>query len=166
LWKEANRLAKTDLPQKEMDVMRLIAMKARAEMNYGQLLAAELMYGSLQRTVSPDSLDTFIGRLVAEEQSASTHNPMLAATYQTVLSKIIGENDQNIVFSLSHFLLISLDVGDRNGLIGSAIGFLVLGLLEIGLKRLHNEGRSYGTRFIRVIIRVSNMVGGLGDGTR
>ena len=93
LWKEANRLAKTDLPQKEMDVMRLIAMKARAEMNYGQLLAAELMYGSLQRTVSPDSLDSFISRLIAEEQSAATHSPMLAATYQTVLSKIIGEND-------------------------------------------------------------------------
>ena len=144
LWKEANRLAKTDLPQKEMEVMRLIAMKARAEDNYGQLLAAELMYGSLQRTVSPDSLDSFVSRLVAEEQSAATHAPMLAATYQTVLSKIIGENDSgsdeaekyrqkalsntHVLSQMdSHILQPFLNLGDDSDIFGhdmlSVIGF-------------------------------------------
>ena len=144
LWKEANRLAKTDLPQKEMEVMRLIAMKARAEDNYGQLLAAELMYGSLQRTVSPDSLDSFVSRLVAEEQSAATHAPMLAATYQTVLSKIIGENDPgsdeaekyrqkalsntHVLSQMdSHILQPFLNLGDDSDIFGhdmlSVIGF-------------------------------------------
>ncbi len=144
LWKEANRLAKTDLPQKEMEVMRLIAMKARAEMNYGQLLTAELMYGSLQRTVSPDSLDSFISRLVAEEQSAATHAPMLAATYQTILSKIIEENDPGsdeaekyrqkalsnpdvLSQTDSHILQPFLNLGDDSDIFGhdmlSVIGF-------------------------------------------
>ena len=144
LWKEANRLAKTDLPRKEMEVMRLIAMKARAEDNYGQLLTAELMYGSLQRTVSPDSLDTFISRLVAEEQSAATHAPMLAATYQTILSKILEENDpgsdeaekyrrkalsnSDVLSQMdSHILQPFLKLGDDSDIFGhdmlSVIGF-------------------------------------------
>ena len=168
LWKEANRLAKTDLPRKEMEVMRLIAMKARAEDNYGQLLAAELMYGSLQRTVSPDSLDSFISRLVAEEQSAATHAPMLAATYQTILSKIMEDNDHGseeaemyrqkalsnpeaLTRSDSRILQPFLNLGDDSNIFGHDM-LSVIGMETGNDKMLHDYYAITGNRKAQMVL--------------
>lgn len=168
LWKEANRLAKNDMPRKEMEVMRLIAMKARAEENDGQLLAAEMMYGSLQRVVSLDSLDSFISRLVAEEQSAATHSPMLAATYQTILSKIMADNDlgsedaemyrqkalsnpEALTRSDSRILQPFLNLGDDSDIFGHDM-LSVIGMETGNDKMLHDYYTITGNRKAQMVL--------------
>ncbi len=94
LWKQYERAQQKDLPKTSMNVLKKIITKAQADKQYGHLLKAELLHGSLANQVSPDSLTVEVGRLVANMQKAEKQDPVLAAVYQSSLGRLYRENAQ------------------------------------------------------------------------
>lgn len=88
LWKQVDEAGKKDLPKTQIATLKKIAAKAETDKNYGQLLSARLMAAGLQVTISPDSADVEIARLVTLAEKAEAKDPVLAAVYQTALGRI------------------------------------------------------------------------------
>lgn len=88
LWKQVNEAKQKDLPQTQMKLLKQITSKAAAEKSYGNMLAAELSMASLNISVSPDSIDSEIERLLEKEEKAAKSNPILAAIYQVAISNL------------------------------------------------------------------------------
>ena len=88
LWKQVDEAGKKDLPKTQIATLEKIAAKAETDKNYGQLLSARLMAAGLQVTISPDSADVEIARLVTLAEKAEAKDPVLAAVYQTALGRI------------------------------------------------------------------------------
>lgn len=88
LWKQVEKQQKLDKPRSVMAELDIIRKKAEKEKAYGHLLKAELLYISTETSITPDSLKPSVDRLVAKEAKIRQKNPVLAAVYQTVLSRI------------------------------------------------------------------------------
>ena len=79
LWKQVDEAGKKDLPKTQIATLKKIAAKAETDKNYGQLLSARLMAAGLQVTISPDSADVEIARLVTLAEKAEAKDPVLAS---------------------------------------------------------------------------------------
>lgn len=90
LWKNVNAAERKDLPKTEITALEKIVSKATKESNYGQLLAAGLKRGSVQLSISPDSLNAEVKRLELEAETA--HSTALKAVFYAVLGDIYRSN--------------------------------------------------------------------------
>ena len=88
LWKQVETEQKKDTPRSAMAILEKIRRKAEKEKQYGHLIKAELLYISTQTSITPDSLRPEVKRLVAKELKLRDADPVLAAVYETVLSRI------------------------------------------------------------------------------
>ena len=92
LWKQYEDASDKDLPQAQLAILKRIAVKAKAEKMFGQLLAAEIRTIGLKVEIAPDSLRREVEQIEQREKAVRETNPVLAAVYQTVLSKIYERN--------------------------------------------------------------------------
>ncbi len=90
LWKNVSAAERKDLPKTEITALGKIVSKATKENNYGQLLAAGLKRGSVQLSISPDSLKAEVKRLEREAETA--HSTALKAVFYAVLGDIYRSN--------------------------------------------------------------------------
>ncbi|MBR5687648.1 MAG: alpha-2-macroglobulin [Prevotella sp.] len=88
LWKQVETAQKKDKPRSVMAELDKIRNKAEKEKEYGHLLKAELLYIRTETSITPDSLQPSVERLVAKEAKIRKKSPAFAAVYQTVLSRI------------------------------------------------------------------------------
>lgn len=89
LWKTVSELEEKDLPRSEIDVLRQIKQKALGELAYGQLLKAEVKEMMTWNAISPDSMQTYLQRLVETEKNTTDKvldGVYCAAIYRTVSS--------------------------------------------------------------------------------
>ena len=91
-WKQVEEARQKDLPQTAIQHLKKIEAKAQKERAYGQLLKSTLLHARLQAEVAPDSLRPAVSRL--ENQFQSVKDPVLAAVYATVLTKVYDDNPQ------------------------------------------------------------------------
>lgn len=94
LWKQVENARNKDLPKSELALLRDISSLAKREGRYGQLVCAELKCIPVITSVSLDSLQPAVSRLIEQEKQAEKYNSVLAAVYQSVLGRIYNENPQ------------------------------------------------------------------------
>ena len=87
MWKQWSKMCGRDLPKSELAVLQKIVDKATAERAYGHLLKAQVLAIDAQISVSPDSLRSGVNRLERLYAKTEKSNPVLAATYASVLGK-------------------------------------------------------------------------------
>ena len=87
MWKQWSKMSGRDLPKSELAVLQKIVDKATAERAYGHLLKAQVLAIDAQISVSPDSLRSGVNRLEHLYAKTEKSNPVLAATYASVLGK-------------------------------------------------------------------------------
>lgn len=88
LWSEVYRQARTDKPRAEIALLEGISQKAQTEMNYGQLLSADLLRLSLIRTTfGTDSLEEAKKVLERKKRALKSTQPALAAIYACALGQ-------------------------------------------------------------------------------
>ena len=87
MWKQWSKMSGRDLPKSELAVLQKIVDKATAERAYGHLLKAQVLAIDAQISVSPDSLRSGVNRLERLYAKTEKSNPVLAATYASVLGK-------------------------------------------------------------------------------
>lgn len=87
MWKQWSKMCGRDLPKSELAVLQKIVDKATAERAYGHLLKAQVLTIDAQISVSPDSLRSGVNRLERLYAKTEKSNPVLAATYASVLGK-------------------------------------------------------------------------------
>lgn len=108
LWKQVEEAHNKDLPKSEMALLRDISSLAKKEGKYGQLLCAELKNITVMTSVSLDSLQPAVSRLVEQEKQAEKSNNVLAAVYQSILGRIYKENpmlgEKHKVLSRDYFI--------------------------------------------------------------
>ena len=90
LWKQVKKAASNDLPKTQVEVLDKIVEKASAELNYGQLLAAQLQRCGVQGSIAPDSLGVALDRLKQAAETAERSNPVLAAVYAACLGNVMS----------------------------------------------------------------------------
>ena len=90
LWKQVEQAKEKDLPQQELQALQKIIDKARGGHDYGQLLKAQLLQLQTQASVSPDSLQPAVERLV--EQTEQLGDVTLQAVSYAVLGMLYREN--------------------------------------------------------------------------
>lgn len=93
LWNKVDAARKKDLPKTEIQLLKQIVEKAQKEKQYGQLLKASLMSASLQVSLSPDSLQPEVERLVEKAKQSEQTDAALAAVYYNLLGKIYSDYD-------------------------------------------------------------------------
>ena len=92
LWKQVGEAQNKDLPKTAIEVLDKIIVKATNEKEYGHLLKAQLSKAKEVTSITPDSLQPEVQRLVKEEEGFRSSNPVLAAVLQSVLGGIYEEN--------------------------------------------------------------------------
>jgi hypothetical protein len=107
LWKQVEVAQGKDLPKDEQKALQVIVDKALAEEAYGHLLKAQLQLMRSLASVSPDSLEPAVMRMVQAEEKAREKNPVLSMVYSSVLGHLYAENrslgDDRQAVSRSYF---------------------------------------------------------------
>ena len=92
LWKQVEEAESLDQPKTMAEKLDHIISKAKKENSYGHLLKAQLRKIDAVTSVTPDSLQPEVERLVEEEKALGKKNALLAAVYQSVLGTVYKEN--------------------------------------------------------------------------
>lgn len=87
LWKNVEEAEKKDLPKTQIAGLQVIADKAEANADYGQLLKAEWRMISVWTMISPDSLQPRIDNMADKAARYEATDKALAAVYYAVLGK-------------------------------------------------------------------------------
>lgn len=90
LWKKANQAEQKELPRTQYNVLMKIVNKAQTDGQYGQLMAAELAGSRVMESISPDSLQPALDRMIARYMTAK--DKALKAVYGAVLKRIYSDN--------------------------------------------------------------------------
>ncbi len=94
MWKQVEAEQKKDTPRSAMAIIEKIRKKAEKEKQYGHLIKAELLYVSTETSITPDSLVPSVRRLADKELKLRDTDPVLAAVYETVLSRLYNSYDE------------------------------------------------------------------------
>ena len=92
LWKQVEEAEALDQPKTMAEKLDNIISKAKKENSFGHLLKAQLRKIEAVTSVTPDSLQPEVERLVEQEKSIGKKKPLLAAVYQSVLGTVYKEN--------------------------------------------------------------------------
>lgn len=92
LWKQVEEAEALDQPKTMAEKLDNIISKAKKENSYGHLLKAQLRKIEAVTSVTPDSLQPEVERLLEQEKSIGKKKPLLAAVYQSVLGTVYKEN--------------------------------------------------------------------------
>lgn len=93
LWKQYDEAVTKDLPKTQTSVLDKIIKKATNENAYGQLMKAELRHVASVTSVTPDSLQAEVEKIVERARQAEG-NPVLSAIYNSVLGEVYRNNRQ------------------------------------------------------------------------
>lgn len=94
MWKQVEAEQKKDTPRSAMAIIEKIRKKAEKEKQYGHLIKAELLYISTETSITPDSLVPSVRRLADKELKLRDTDPVLAAVYETVLSRLYNSHNE------------------------------------------------------------------------
>jgi hypothetical protein len=92
LWKQYEEAVSKDLPKTQISVLDKIIDKSRTSHQYGHLLKAELKRVVAVTSVTPDSLQSEVNRLVNEAKTFEGKDPVLFAVYNSVLGTVYRQN--------------------------------------------------------------------------
>lgn len=93
LWKQYDEAVTKDYPKTQTSVLDKIIRKATNENAYGQLMKAELRHVASVTSVTPDSLQAEVDKIVDRAQQVKG-NPVLSAIYNSVLGEVYRSNPQ------------------------------------------------------------------------
>lgn len=93
LWKQYDEAVTKDLPKTQTSVLDKIIKKATNEGAYGHLMKAELRYVASVTSVTPDSIQAEVDKIVERAQQVKG-NPVLSAIYNSVLGEVYRSNPQ------------------------------------------------------------------------
>ena len=93
LWKQYDEAVTKDLPKTQTSVLDKIIKKATNEGAYGHLMKAELRHVASVTSVTPDSLQAEVEKIVERAQQVEG-NPVLSAIYNSVLGEVYSSNRQ------------------------------------------------------------------------
>ena len=93
LWKQYDEAVTKDYPKTQTSVLDKIIRKATNENAYGQLMKAELRHVASVTSVTPDSLQAEVDKIVERAQQVKG-NPVLSAIYNSVLGEVYRSNPQ------------------------------------------------------------------------
>lgn len=92
LWKQVDIAMEKDFPKTQIKKLEEIAIKAKKEKSYGNLLAAELFLTGTKIKLSPDSLEKELARIKFFALQAEKSDKVLAAIYYCAIGKIEQNN--------------------------------------------------------------------------
>ena len=93
LWKQYDEAVTKDYPKTQTSVLDKIIRKATNENAYGQLMKAELRHVASVTSISSDSLQAEVNKIVERAQQVEG-NPVLSAIYNSVLGEVYRSNEQ------------------------------------------------------------------------
>ena len=92
MWKEVDQAKEKDLPKTAIAKLEQIISAAEKQQQYGHLLKAQLERVSFLTSITPDSLNGEVDKLVQYELSLRGKDPLLDAVYCSVLGNVYKNN--------------------------------------------------------------------------